>query len=173
MITLFDRKIYDRFTQTRLARAQRLIWIATANIKTTSMLYQGRFVSFADFMAHLAARGVNFRIIHAEIPSKPFLERYEQLDTNGKLSAGVEFLHCIRMHAKMFIIDGETALIGSANLTGAGIGSKSDTRRNFEIGFLCENAAETAPFMSYFDSIWMGAHCAACGRRDLCPAPAA
>ena len=50
-------------------------------------------MSFVDIMATLVNRGVAFRIIHAEIPSRPFRERYDQLDTKGQLSAGVEFLH--------------------------------------------------------------------------------
>lgn len=39
----------------------------------------------------------------------------------------------------MLIFDFETAYIGSANLTGAGIGMKSSNRRNFEAGILTVN----------------------------------
>lgn len=172
MRTLFDREIYEHFTQSRLASAQSFVWIATANIKATGLRYRNRFVSFPDLMAILANRGVAFRIIHAEIPSRPFRERYEQLDSSGRLSANVEFLQCIRLHAKIFIVDGSSALVGSANLTGSGIGAKSDMRRNFEIGFLFEDEEETLPFVSYFDRIWMGTLCSSCKLRSLCPAPA-
>lgn len=171
MQPIFDREIYERFTGKALLTAQRYIWIATANIKGTVVRYQSRYIQFVDFMAVYVSLGVGFRIIHAELPSAPFRARYEELDQSGDLSAGVEFLHCIRMHAKMFIIDGRTALVGSANLTGAGIGAKARTRRNFEIGFLLEGERETEPFVRYFDYIWMGGHCPDCGRRNLCPAP--
>lgn len=173
MKTLLDREIYEQFTLSHMVRATRLIWIATANIKGTGLLYRGRFISFVDFMASLITRGVSFRIIHSELPSRPFLMRYEQLDRRGRLSAGVEFLHCIRMHGKMFLVDGTAALVGSPNLTGAGIGAKSQAKRNFEIGFLFEGEQETRPFMDYFDYVWMGGHCPQCGRRDICPAPPA
>jgi phosphatidylserine/phosphatidylglycerophosphate/cardiolipin synthase-like enzyme len=173
MRTLFDREIYEQFTQSHLARAKHFVWIATANIKATGLRYRNRFVSFADLMAILANRGVTFRIIHAEIPSRPFRERYERLDSSGRLSANVEFLQCIRLHAKIFIVDGSAALVGSPNLTGSGIGAKSETRRNFEIGFLFEDEEETLPFVSYFDQIWMGTLCSSCKLRSLCPAPAA
>jgi phosphatidylserine/phosphatidylglycerophosphate/cardiolipin synthase-like enzyme len=76
------------------------------------------------------------------------------------------------MHSKIFIVDGRLALVGSPNLTGAGIGAKSSHKRNFETAFLCEGNAETESFMDYFDSIWMGSQCPKCGHRDLCPAPA-
>jgi phosphatidylserine/phosphatidylglycerophosphate/cardiolipin synthase-like enzyme len=172
MKALFDREIYERFTATALAKARKYVWIATANIKGTVIRHQGRYIQFVDFMAGQVNRGIGFRIIHAELPSAPFRERYEERDVGGELSAGVEFLHCIRMHAKVFIIDGNTALVGSANLTGAGVGAKARTRRNFEIGFLLEGERETRSFVRYFDYVWMGGQCVGCGRRDLCPAPA-
>jgi phosphatidylserine/phosphatidylglycerophosphate/cardiolipin synthase-like enzyme len=172
MTPLRDREIYDRFTETHMGQARRFVWIATANIKATGLMYQRKFISFVDLMAVLVNRGVSFRVIHAELPSSPFRTRYEQLDTHGQLSAGVEFLHCIRMHAKVFIVDGRVALVGSANLTGAGIGAKAATSRNFELAFLFEGEEETTPFMDYFDNLWMGTPCPDCRRRSLCPAPA-
>jgi phosphatidylserine/phosphatidylglycerophosphate/cardiolipin synthase-like enzyme len=171
MKTLLDRSIYEDFTRTHLTRARRFIWIATANIKATGLLLGNTFVSFPDFMAIMVNRGINFRIIHAELPSGPFRERYERLDEKGGLSSGVEFLHCIRMHSKIFIVDGIAALVGSPNLTGAGIGAKSAKKRNFEIAFLFEGD-ETSLFVEYFDQLWMGARCAVCGLRNVCPAPA-
>jgi phosphatidylserine/phosphatidylglycerophosphate/cardiolipin synthase-like enzyme len=171
MRLLRDREIYEQFTETRLSAAKQMVWIATANVKTTGLRHMGRFFSFVDYMAAQVNRGVTFRIIHAELPSAPFRRRYEQLDAKGQLSAGVEFLHCIRMHAKMFIVDGTVALVGSANLTGAGIGAKGRRKRNFELAFLVEGKEETEPYMEYFDFVWMGGPCPTCERRDLCPGP--
>ena len=173
MKLLRDREIYEDFTEKYLPRAQQYVWIATANVKGTNIRYKGRFVSFVDLMAGLVNRGVAFRIIHADLPSKPFRVRYEQVDSRGQLSGGVEFLQCIRMHAKMFIIDGERALVGSPNLTGAGIGAKAGAKRNFELAFLFAGEEEVRPFQDYFDYVWMGGHCRKCGHRDICPAPAA
>lgn len=173
MKLLRNREIYEGFTEKFLPRAQSYVWIATANVKGTNVRYKGRFVAFVDLMATLVNRGVGFRIIHAELPSKPFRRRYEQVDSKGQLSAGVEFLQCIRMHAKIFIIDGNIALVGSPNLTGAGIGAKAAAKRNFELGFVFEGEQEVLPFQDYFDYVWMGGHCHSCGHRDICPAPAA
>ncbi len=172
MKTLLDRGIYEGFTRTHLTRARHFIWIATANIKATRLLLGNTFLSFPDFMAAMVHRGVTFRIIHSELPSGPFRDRYEQLDQGGALSAGVEFLFCERNHAKIFVVDGQIALVGSANLTGAGIGAKSAGKRNFELGFLFEGEQETRPFVEYFDEIWMGGRCPTCGFRSTCSAPA-
>jgi phosphatidylserine/phosphatidylglycerophosphate/cardiolipin synthase-like enzyme len=173
MRLLLDREIYDVFTRPILTSAHEHVWIATANIKATGLLVKNHFVSFVDMMSMMIARGVSFRLIHAELPSAPFRERYEKLDARGALSSGVEFLQCIRMHAKIFIVDGRYALVGSSNLTGAGIGAKSQRNRNFEVAFLFEGADEVSVFVDYFDYVWMGGHCPECGRRALCPAPAA
>jgi phosphatidylserine/phosphatidylglycerophosphate/cardiolipin synthase-like enzyme len=172
MKTLWDREIFEKFSQERLVNAERFVWIATANIKMTFLKYKSKFVSFPDIMAILINSGVSFRIIHSEAPSKPFRDRYERIDTKGRLSAGVEFLQCPRMHSKIFIVDGSSALVGSANLTGAGIGAKSSRNRNFEVGFLFEGQNAVEPFMNYFDFIWMGGHCRQCGHRPICPCPA-
>ena len=76
MKTLFDREIYEHFTQTHLLKAQRFIWIATANIKATALRYRNRFVSFPDLMAIQANRGVSIRIIlsliHISEPTRPY-----------------------------------------------------------------------------------------------------
>ena len=172
MKTLWDRDIFEQFAQDHICGAERFVWIATANVKMTFLRYKSKFVSFPDLMAMLIQRGVSFRIIHSETPSKPFRDRYEKIDAKGRLSAGVEFLQCPRMHAKIFIVDGFYALVGSANLTGAGIVAKSSRNRNFEVGFMFEGQDKVEPFINYFDFIWMGGHCSQCGRREICPCPA-
>ena len=40
------------------------------------------------------------------------------------------------VHFKLIIIDSTIAYVGSANLTGAGMGMKSPKKRNFEAGIL-------------------------------------
>lgn len=151
--------------------ARRYLWIATANIKMTVVRYANRFVSFPDIMSIMIDRGVAIRIIHAELPSGPFRQRYDRIDTKSRLSSCVEFLHCPRMHAKIFIVDGTHALVGSSNLTGAGMGAKARDKRNFEVGILFENDIETKPYVEYFDHLWIGGQCKDCGRRGICPAP--
>ena len=61
--------------------------------------------------------------------------------------------------------------LATANLTGAGMGAKSDRRRNFESGFVTTTPDIVSAIMEQFDHVWMGAECAACGRRQYCPDP--
>ena len=43
------------------------------------------------------------------------------------------------VHFKLIIIDSTIAYVGSANLTGAGMGMKSPKKRNFEAGILTDD----------------------------------
>ena len=60
---------------------------------------------------------------------------------------------------------------GSANLTGAGMGSKCEKKRNFENGVLTDDPALVEPLVEQFDSVWRGDFCRDCGRREHCTDP--
>ena len=64
-------------------------------------------------------------------------------------------------------MDGQYAYIGSANLTGAGMGMKSSNRRNFEAGIFTDDMTLIEAAMEQFDSVWRGEHCKKCGRKDF------
>ena len=69
------------------------------------------------------------------------------------------------------IADGQWMYLGSANLTGAGLGAKSPRRRNFEAGIWTDEPALIDPVGDMLDGIWNGAECPDCGRKDHCPVP--
>jgi phosphatidylserine/phosphatidylglycerophosphate/cardiolipin synthase-like enzyme len=77
------------------------------------------------------------------------------------------------MHMKCVIADGRIAYIGSANLTGAGLGAKGEHRRNFEAGIVTEDKAMIADLMAFCDEFYSGSWCQKCQRRTLCPNPIA
>ena len=71
----------------------------------------------------------------------------------------------------MIIFDLDEVYIGSANLTGAGIGMKAETTRNFEAGILTDDPEIVEQAMNLFDEVWMGKFCKTCKRRDFCIDP--
>jgi phosphatidylserine/phosphatidylglycerophosphate/cardiolipin synthase-like enzyme len=77
------------------------------------------------------------------------------------------------LHTKAVLVDGRLAYLGSANLTGAGIGAKNVHRRNFEAGILTDDPGLVQPLLEELDLLWMGGHCGACQRRSVCPDPIA
>ena len=80
----------------------------------------------------------------------------------------MERILCPRVHLKAVIIDGNFSYSGSANLTGAGMGAKSEHKRNFEAGIITDDQKIIDQVMEQFDNIWSGIHCRACKRKKFC-----
>jgi hypothetical protein len=125
-----------------------------------------RFRSIMDVFRDLVRDGVEVRLLHSGVPSGPFL---------GELKEGVPkgliMRRCPRVHAKAIIADGRLMYLGSANLTGAGLGAKSARRRNLEAGIWTDDLPLIDPVVDMLDSIWNGSQCEDCGRKQHCPVP--
>ena len=158
---------YDKVIE-RVAKVKRSLWIGTADIKDLHVKVGSSTEPFLAVLAKLLKRGVEIRLIHAKEPGPAFREDFDRYTI---LKTGLERMLCPRVHFKMLIFDFETAYIGSANLTGAGIGMKSSNRRNFEAGILTDDLSLIEAAMEQFDSVWRGEHCARCGRRQFCADP--
>jgi hypothetical protein len=61
--------------------------------------------------------------------------------------------------------------LGSANLTGAGLGAKSEGKRNFELGVWTRASALIDAVLERFNALWEGRFCERCRRHDVCPVP--
>lgn len=146
------------------------IAIATANLKNLHLPKGRRWVSILELFDDLVARGVRIRLLAAREPSGPFaeaLERHVHLFRHGLFDLRI----CPRNHGKIIVVDDETAYLGSANLTGAGLGGKSARRRNFEWGILTREGETVDALSRQFDAIWNGRRCGDCGRREHCLVP--
>lgn len=108
------------------------------------------------------------RLIHAKEPGPAFREDFDRYPV---LRTQLERLLCPRVHFKTLIFDMKTAYVGSANLTGAGIGMKSSARRNFEAGILTDETSLVEAAVEQFDRVWRGAYCKDCGRKKFCLDP--
>ncbi len=162
---------YNEIVLEGILKAVNRVWIATANVKNLHVP-GGRRTSL-PLLCHfekMQRRGVTIRILHGTKPSAPFRNTLAELSELHH-GDGFEMQLCPRVHSKIVIIDNRLAYTGSANLTGAGIGAKSDRKRNFENGVITENPTEILELESYFDNIWMGLYCKKCGRKDVCPNP--
>ena len=169
---ILNRDHYTRLIAEEVPRAREFLWIATADLKDLHVSRGKRFVPFLAVLADLVGQGVYVRLMHAKEPGPRFradFDRYPDL-LHAEL---FERILCPRLHTKAVIIDGRLAYLGSANLTGAGIGAKSDHRRNWEAGILTDDPTLVAPLMEELDTLWRGEHCPSCQRRDVCPDPIA
>jgi phosphatidylserine/phosphatidylglycerophosphate/cardiolipin synthase-like enzyme len=161
-----DRQIYDRVICSAVPAAEQFVWIGTADMKDLYVHWGGhRMMPFLGVLAGLVDSGVSIRLIHAKEPGPAFREDFDRYPS---LVEGLEQILCPRTHFKCVVIDGTFAYSGSANLTGAGMGAKSDRRRNFESGFVTTDEAMVGQIMEQFDAVWMGKFCGACDRKDYC-----
>ena len=166
---LFGEELYRHVVQDRIARARESVWIATANVKAMYVEQEGRFAPILELFDRLASRGVELRILHAELPSRPFRAAF---DKRRRLTRGGLCLKiCPRVHFKAVLVDGAWAYLGSANLTGAGLGAKGPHKRNFELGFATEDFEVIDRVTALFQSVWTGAECPACQLFGDCPDP--
>jgi phosphatidylserine/phosphatidylglycerophosphate/cardiolipin synthase-like enzyme len=142
-----------------------LLWLATADLKDLHVDKNGKVVPFLELLSDLVTRKVEIRLLHAKEPGPLFRRDF---DKYPNLIQGLERILCPRVHFKTVIIDGRIAFLGSANLTGAGMGAKSRTKRNFESGIVTDDERIVAKVMEQFDSIWRGEHCSQCRRKQFC-----
>ena len=146
----------------KVATVKRSLWIGTADIKDLYVKVGSQMKPFLAVLAQLIKKGVEVRLIHAKEPGPAFREDFDKYPA---LFDGLERALCPRVHFKMLVFDGQLAYIGSANLTGAGIGMKGEDTRNFEAGILTDNPELVEQVMNQFDAVWIGKHCTRCKRK--------
>ena len=152
----------------RVASVRKSLWIGTADIKDLYVL-QGRTEKpFLGVLAELLGKGVEVRLIHAKEPGPNFRADF---DRYPRLAQLLERALCPRVHFKIIVIDQMVCYVGSANLTGAGMGMKSPRRRNFEAGILTDEPSLVTAAIEEFDKVWRGSECEKCQRRNVCPDP--
>ena len=152
----------------KIKDCKKTLWIGTADIKDLYVKDGRGTKPLLEVLSDLAKRGVAIRLIHAKEPGPAFREDFDKYPA---LIEGLERVLCPRVHFKIIIFDLKTAYVGSANLTGAGLGMKGENTRNFETGVLSSNKDFIKNAASQFDEVWMGAHCKSCKRKQFCSDP--
>jgi phosphatidylserine/phosphatidylglycerophosphate/cardiolipin synthase-like enzyme len=163
-----DAQHFHRIVREGILKARVGLEIMTADFKAMLVPEPGtrRARSIVDVFRKLASQGVEIRLLHAGTPSSAALRELKQA-----LPANLTIRRCPRLHAKAVIIDSRRMYLGSANLTGAGLGAKADGKRNFELGIWTESPALIDGVFEQFNALWEGRHCEACRRKDVCPVP--
>lgn len=141
------------------------LWIATADLKDLYVEHAGKVQPFLGELDVLLKRGVDIRLLHAKEPGENFRKDFDRFPGLWKK---LERRLCPRVHAKILVFDSQQVYIGSANLTGAGLGMKADDNRNFEAGILTDELSIVDAAANHIDTIWRGTHCSKCNRKDFC-----
>ena len=141
------------------------LWIATADLKDLYVEGGREAEPFLAVLNRLLQRGVEVRLIHAKEPGPNFRQDFDRFPG---LWTRLERRLCPRVHFKIMIFDCSTVYVGSANLTGAGMGMKGCGNRNFEAGILTDDPSLVDAAADHLESVWQGRHCIRCGRKDFC-----
>lgn len=166
-IYIKDNDHYNRVLS-KVVSVKHTLWIGTADIKDLHVKVGADSEPFLAVLDKLIKKGVSVRLIHAKEPGPIFREEFDRFPS---LISGLERALCPRVHFKMMIFDMKEVYIGSANLTGAGIGMKSTLKRNFEAGILSDDPQIVDGAIEHFDSVWAGFHCRDCSRKKFCGDP--
>jgi phosphatidylserine/phosphatidylglycerophosphate/cardiolipin synthase-like enzyme len=162
-----DEAHFERVVLQGMMKAAVSLEIMTADFK--AMLVprgRSRAESIVEVFRKLADRRVEIRLLHAGTPSGAALRELKR-----RLPRGLTIRRCPRLHAKAVVVDSSAMYLGSANLTGAGLGAKSDGRRNFEMGIWTESPQLIEAVLDQFNRLWEGDRCRDCQRKDVCPIP--
>lgn len=168
MIKFIKNKDHYKEVIERISTAKKFVWIGTSDIKDVHIKSFNGVESFLASLNRLAQKKVEIRLLYAKSPGQNFSISKSKYPL---LKKAIEEQLCVRVHFKIVIIDGAFAYVGSANLTGAGLGMKSDNNRNFETGIITTDDNLVNSAMEEFDSVWMGSYCKQCGRKSYCPKP--
>ena len=170
MSTIRYIKDTDHYNEvlSRVLTVRNYLWIGTADIKDLYVKNGTGSAPFLSVLETLIKRGVNVRLLYAKKPGPAFME---EMKAYPLLASRMEQSLCPRVHFKIIVFDGMSVYIGSANLTGAGMGMKGSSKRNFEAGILTDEPLLVKTAMNHFDGVWAGFHCKACGRKIFCDRP--
>jgi phosphatidylserine/phosphatidylglycerophosphate/cardiolipin synthase-like enzyme len=169
---IVNEEHFPRIVRQGMARAAISLDILTADFKAM-LVPLGRkgakARSVVELFRSLARQGVEIRLLHAGTPSGPALVELKKigLEEGERLT----IRRCPRLHAKAVIIDARAMYLGSANLTGAGLGAKGADKRNIEMGVWTEAPALIEGVLEQFNALWEGHRCRKCRRKDVCPVP--
>lgn len=169
---LLNEEIYHRIVEDLVPSAEKYLWLVTADLKDLHVKRGKRYIPFLSVLSDLVEAGVAVRLFHAKEPGPRFRKDFDRYPALLE-SELFERILCPRIHTKAIIVDGRSAFITSANLTGAGVGAKSPMRRNFEAGILTDERKHLDPLLEWIDDLYLGGPCGKCGRRDVCPDPIA
>jgi phosphatidylserine/phosphatidylglycerophosphate/cardiolipin synthase-like enzyme len=164
---VLNEQHFQRVVLNGMLKAKTSLDISTADFKAMLVpLSRRRAPSIVEIFRNLAKGGVEIRLLHAGTPSAAALVELKQ-----KLPQRLTIRRCPRLHAKAVIIDCKAMYLGSANLTGAGLGAKADGKRNFEWGIWTTSTAMIDSILDEFNQLWEGRHCEGCRRKAVCPVP--
>ncbi len=134
-----------------LPKIKEIISKADKSIKIASAWIKGR--NFEDILDLARERGLSVEVILRASEFQDFLITDDRVFRKIKETGGRVYL-CNRLHAKVIIVDDSSAVVGSANLTDAGLSDLSSG--NIEAGVFYDSnddSEELKKLINYFEEL--------------------
>ena len=122
---------YDQVIEC-IKAVKKTLWIGTADIKDLYVKDVRGTKPLLEVLSDLVKRRVEIRLIHAKEPGPAFRQDFDKYPT---LIESMERVLCPRVHFKIIVFDLKAVYVGSANLTGAGLGMKGENTATSKPGF--------------------------------------
>lgn len=160
-----DDDSFEHIVHNGFLLAKEEIWFTSA--KTTDFMipnpHTKEAFNFTHWLVRLRNRGVKINFILT--PREKEKKVYQKL----KNEENIEFRFCYNLHLKVILTDRSWLYFGSANLTGAGLGSRTRKgRNNFEIGVITTNKQAIMNVERLLLRIWNGLECDSCYQKTKC-----
>lgn len=165
MIRYIQNEQHYKLLMNEVSKVRHTLWIGTADLKDLHIRQGNSVVPFLSILEQKIRQKVSIRLLHAKEPGENFRNDFDKYPLLWK---GLERSICPRIHFKILIFDLQLVYIGSANLTGAALGMKSERNRNFEAGIITNEQELVDNAITQFDEIWIGKYCKECGRKNVC-----
>ena len=154
-----DGDSFEHIVHNGFMKAKEYIWFTSA--KTTDFMIPNprtkEAMQFSQRLYQLARRGIKIKfILSPKEAEKKFYQKLKDVEN-------INFRFCYDLHMKIVLIDSTWLYFGSANLTGAGMGSRSKKgRNNFEMGTITVDPSAISEVEKLLEDIWSGKHCQGC-----------
>lgn len=169
LITGNEGDSFDYIIRNGLLKAKREVWITSAKTGDFSIVNTrtNEAESITSRIYKMQEQGIKFRILLAPQEQKKQYQRAQTFYQKLSDLSNVEFHFCYNMHMKIVLIDDAWLYFGSANFTGAGLGSRTrEGRNNFEIGSITVDKEVIREVEDLLNNIWNGQHCVNCYQKQ-------
>jgi phosphatidylserine/phosphatidylglycerophosphate/cardiolipin synthase-like enzyme len=157
LISFKDYKILKRLILEQIHACKKHILIGTFNLQNIRLKLAGNYYSLSHILGGLIEKGVGIYILLQPRACRSTLIR--ELNNKYKNYKNLKIRSCGRVHLKTIILDLEIAYIGSANITGFGLGTRSISKKNFELGFITTEKNVISEVAHNFLDIFNGKYC--------------
>ena len=157
LITFKDYEISERRILNQIIKTRKNLLIGTFNLQNIRLKINNQYIPLSDIIIRLVRSGVSvYFLLNSKASNAALIQKLKNTLGNDR---NLMIRSCSRIHLKTIIIDLKLAYIGSANLTGYGLGTRSKAKRNFELGFITSDKSLISDIAQNFINIFNGSYC--------------